>query len=73
MIPMLNNSGLPLCLSVISHSIAFHKEKADHDRRREAMKKMRDEETLHVDEEELVLKEAKRFSCISLPCTAKAA
>ncbi|GFP81001.1 hypothetical protein PHJA_000243400 [Phtheirospermum japonicum] len=70
MLPILNNSGLPLCLSGISHSLAFQKEKADHDRRREAMKKMRFEETFHGNEE--VLKE-EGFSCISLSCTAKAA
>ncbi|XP_058199733.1 uncharacterized protein LOC131314853 [Rhododendron vialii] len=34
-----SNRGLPLCLSGITHPLSLSKEMADHDRRREALKK----------------------------------
>ncbi|GFZ20486.1 hypothetical protein Acr_28g0011910 [Actinidia rufa] len=35
------NSGLPVCLSGITHPLSLSKEMADHDLRREAMKKQK--------------------------------
>ncbi|XAR60469.1 hypothetical protein NMG60_11033868 [Bertholletia excelsa] len=37
--------GLPLCLSGITHPLSLSKEMADHDRRREAMRKQKGEAT----------------------------
>ncbi|CAI9105159.1 OLC1v1004019C1 [Oldenlandia corymbosa var. corymbosa] len=53
MAPILNTqstTGLPLCLSGITHPVALSKEMADHDRRRKGLKKsrLRLEKLLHA-------------------------
>ncbi|EXB98565.1 hypothetical protein L484_014409 [Morus notabilis] len=45
--------GLPLCVSTITHHLTFSKDMADHDLRREAMKKHRSRggEGVHANQE----------------------
>ncbi|CAL5426557.1 unnamed protein product [Camellia sinensis] len=47
------SSGLPLCLSGITHPLSLSKEMEDHDRRREAMRKQKGEarEVTHANQE----------------------
>ncbi|KAL0460678.1 UNVERIFIED_CONTAM: hypothetical protein Slati_0695000 [Sesamum latifolium] len=51
MLSIMNNCGLPVCLSGIYHPLALSKEMADHERRREEMKKMWFQENMERCEE----------------------
>ncbi|KAA8550428.1 hypothetical protein F0562_002112 [Nyssa sinensis] len=48
-----NLHGLPLCLSGLTHPLTLSKEMADHDRRRDSMKKQKSQarEALNTDQE----------------------